>query len=83
MTTTTSPPQTTTSTPRRMSAATLGYIIVFGVIPLLIMLFFLLRYMYRNRQAMVDFFRRRPQVLGAPPSSGATVRDLSSGSAPS
>ena len=83
-TTTSSPSPTTTSSPRRMSAATLGYIIVFGVIPLLIIFFFLLRFIYRNRQAMIHFFTRRPEVLGAPPSSAAaTVMDLSSGNAPS
>jgi hypothetical protein len=60
----------------------LGYIIVFGAVPFFVLFFLLIRYVYRNWQTIIVYFRRRPQILGAPPSSPAIVIDLSSGSAP-
>jgi len=62
-------PETTTTQPPIAPPpkyTNIGYYIVLSII-LLVPLFFLLRYIYRNRQAIMNFLLRRPQFLATPP----------------
>jgi len=68
-TTTISPEITTTTSPPIAPSpryTNIGYYIVVFII-LLVPLYFLLRFIYRNRQAIMNFLLRRPQFLATPP----------------